>query len=146
MTTMGSLSKHFDWREFEKSDIASRYHIQNNITSFDVRDSIKALVDNVLQPLREAWGKPLTIKSGYRSPELNSHPLIGGAPTSQHVKGEAADVVCSDPLKLAKLAVWMGLPFDQLIVYPTFVHFSHKLDGEQREQVLYAKSYTGKRL
>ena len=143
---MGTLSINFDWREFEESDIAARFHIQNNITTFEVRDSIKALVDNVLQPLREAWGKPLTINSGYRSPELNAHPMVGGASTSQHVKGEAADVACQDPLKLAKLAVWMGLPFDQLIVYPTFVHFSHKLSGEQRGQVLYAKTYKGKRL
>lgn len=143
---MGTLSSNFDWREFEESDIAARFHIQNNITTFEVRDSIKALVDNVLQPLREAWGAPLTINSGYRSPELNAHPMVGGTPTSQHVKGEAADVACPDPLKLAKLAVWMGLPFDQLIVYPTFVHFSHKLSGEQREQVLYAKTYKGKRL
>jgi uncharacterized protein YcbK (DUF882 family) len=144
--TMGTLSKNFDWREFEKSDVATRYHIQNNITTFEVRDSIKALVDNVLQPLREAWGAPLIINSGYRSPELNAHVLVGGAPTSQHVKGEAADVSCKDPLKLARLAVKLGLPYDQLIVYPTFVHFSHKLDGEQRGQILYSKNYTGKRL
>jgi uncharacterized protein YcbK (DUF882 family) len=144
--TMGTLSKNFDWREFEKSDVATRLHIQNSITTFEVRDSIKALVDNVLQPLREAWGAPLAINSGYRSPELNAHALIGGAPTSQHVKGEAADVACRTPIKLARLAVKLGLPFDQLIVYPTFVHFSHKLNGEQRGQILYSKNYTGQKL
>jgi uncharacterized protein YcbK (DUF882 family) len=143
---MGTLSINFDWREFEESDIAARFHIQNNITTFEVRDSIKALVDNVLQPLREAWGAPLAINSGYRSPELNAHALIGGAPTSQHVKGEAADISCDEPLELARLAVAMNLPFDQLIVYPTFVHFSHKLNGEQRGQILYSKNYVGSRL
>lgn len=142
---MGTISRHFSWKEFEKSDVASRFHIINAVTTFEVRDSIIALVENILEPLREAWGMPLFINSGYRSPELNAHQLVRGAATSQHTKGEAADVGCSDPLELARLAVKMRLPFDQLIVYPTFVHFSHKREGEQRGQVLYAKTYKGKR-
>ena len=143
---MGTISEHFSFAEFERSDVAKRHHIVNVVNTFEVRDSIMELVESVLEPLRQAWGKPLHINSGYRSPELNAHPAIGGAPTSQHVQGEAADVACDKPRDLARLAIELGLPFDQLILYPTFVHFSHKFDGEQRGQILYAKSYKGRRV
>lgn len=141
---MGTVSKNFDFREFEKSDTAARLHIVNCINDTDVRDNIKALVDNVLQPLRDAWGGPLFINSGYRSPELNK--AVGGVATSQHCKGQAADVGCTDPYALAKLAVKMRLPFDQMIIYPSFVHFSYKREGENRGEVLYAKKYRGPKL
>ena len=141
---MGNLSKNFDWKEFEKSDTASRLHIVNVINDWEVRDNIKALVDNILQPLRDAWGGPLFINSGYRSPELNK--AVGGATTSQHTKGCAADVGVTDPLALAKLAKKMRLQFDQMIIYASFVHFSHKKDGENRGQILYSKNYRGPKL
>lgn len=143
---MGSISKNFSYSEFEKSDIADRFGIINNITTTEVRDAIKALVLNVLQPLRSAWKEPLVVNSGYRCPELNSHPLINGSKTSQHVKGEAADIKCSSPNELARLAAVMALPYDQMIIYPDFVHFSHKLNGEQRGQILYSRKYKGARL
>lgn len=143
---MGTISKNFSYREFEESETAKKYGINNTITSFDVRDAVRELTLTVLQPLRDAWGEPLHINSGYRCPRLNSHPAIGGAPTSQHVKGEAADIKADHPIKLAQLAYDMGLPYDQMIIYPTFVHFSHKLHGEQRRQVLYNKSYKGRRI
>ena len=143
---MGSISKNFSYSEFEKSDIAKRYGIINIVNTFEVRDNIKALVDNVLQPLREAWGAPLFISSGYRSPELNSHPSVGGVPTSQHCKGEAADIGCSDPYALAKLVKKMKLYYDQMILYPTFLHISHKANGKNRMQILYSSKYKGKKL
>lgn len=135
------ISRHFSYSEFTKSDTAKRLHINNAITDWDVRDNIKALVEDVLQPLRDKWGGPLFINSGYRSKELNE--AVGGVETSQHRKGQAADVACTDPYALAKLAKRMRLPYDQLIVYPSFVHFSHKADGENREQLLYNKKYKG---
>ena len=138
---MGSLSRNFDWKEFEKSDTASRLHIVNVINDWDVRDNIKALVENVLQPLRDAWGGPLFINSGYRCPELNE--AVGGVETSQHCKGQAADCGCTDPYALAKLVLRMKLPFDQLIVYPDFLHISYRDDGENRGQLLYNKRYKG---
>lgn len=138
---MGTISKNFSFAEFEKSDTAKRLRITNVITTTEVRDAVKALVLNVLQPLRDAWGGPLNINSGYRCPALNE--AVGGVDTSQHVKGEAADVACTDPLALARLAKRLDLPFDQLVVYPSFCHFSHRRDGEQRGQILYAKSYRG---
>lgn len=148
---MGTISKDFSYKEFEKSEVADQKHICNVIVSIDVRDSIKALVDEVLQPLRDAWGKPLAINSGYRCKELNA--AVGGVPTSQHTKGEAADVCpfgrnghgdIKVVTELARLAVKLDLPFDQMILYPSFVHFSHKAKGEQRKQILYNESYKGK--
>lgn len=141
---MGTISKNFSYREFEASTTATEMGICNTITSFEVRDSIKALVLNVLQPLRDAWGKPLKINSGYRCPELNK--LKGGVSNSQHMKGEAADVASDNPYELAKMAKELNLPFDQMILYPTIVHFSHKLKGPQRGYIGYNKSYKGKRL
>lgn len=141
---MGTITKDFSYREFERSEVADAKHICNVITSFEVRDSILALTENVLQPLRDAWGKPLKVNSGYRCKALNA--AVGGAPTSQHVKGEAADIAAGDPVKLARLAVKLGLPFDQMILYPTFVHFSHRLNGEQRGQICYNWRYKGEKV
>lgn len=141
---MGTISKNFSYREFEESTTATQKGICNTITSFEVRDSVKALVLNVLQPLRDALGKSLKINSGYRCPELNK--VVGGVSNSQHTKGEAADVASYNPYELAKMAKELNLPFDQMILYPTFVHFSHKLKGPQRGYIGYNKSYKGKRL
>ena len=138
------LSKNFTWKEFTKSDAASRHHIMNEITDWEVRDNIVALVENILQPLRDAWGQPLFINSGYRCPELNAK--VGGVATSQHVKGQAADVGCSDPLALARLAKKMDLDYDQMIVYATFVHFSYTEDRKNRNQILYSSKYKGEKV
>lgn len=137
------ISKSFKWSEFTKSDTATRLHIQNEITDWDVRDNIKALVEEVLQPLRDSWGGPLFINSGYRCPELNK--AVGGVPTSMHCKGQAADVGVTDPYSLAKLIKRMRLDVDQVIVYPSFVHISHKRDGENRGEFLYSDKYKGPR-
>lgn len=141
---MGTISKNFSYLEFEESITATQKGICNTITSFEVMDSVKALVLNVLQPLRDACGKSLKINSGYRCPELNK--VVGGVGNSQHTKGEAADVASDNPYELAKMAKELNLPFDQMILYPTFVHFSHKLKGPQRGYIGYNKSYKGKRL
>ena len=151
---MGTISKDFSFREFEVSEVADQKHICNVIVSFDVRDSIKALVDEVLQPLRDAWGKPLAVNSGFRCRELNEE--VGGVPTSQHRKGEAADICpygvrngkgdINVVTELARLAVKLKLPFDQMILYPSFVHFSHKLTGEQRGQICYNWRYKGEKV
>ena len=141
---MGTISKNFSYREFEESETAKARGILNVITSFEVRDAVRELVLTVLQPLRDAWGEPLHVNSGYRCPKLNA--AVGGAAASQHVKGEAADIKAPNPIKLAQLAYDLDLPYDQMIIYPTFVHFSHKKGGPQRHQLLYNKSYKGRRV
>lgn len=145
---MGTISKNFSYREFEKSETADRLGICNVIVDVRVRNAIRALVLNVLQPLRDKLGRPLHISSGYRRPDLNRE--VGGTPDSQHTRGEAADiyVLLGDgtrmpSVELARMIDQLGLPYDQLILYPTFVHVSHKLSGTQRHRILYNKSYTG---
>jgi hypothetical protein len=145
---MGTISQNFSYREFEKSDTADRLGICNVITTVRVRDSVRALTLNILQPLRDAVKRAVRISSGFRCFLLNK--AVGGVETSQHTKGEAADiyVLLEDgsrmpSVELARLIIALELPFDQLILYPTFVHVSHKLDGAQRGNVLYNKSYKG---
>lgn len=140
---MGDLSKNFSLREFEKSDTASMLGIDNTIKSKDVKDNIKELVDNILQPLRDSWGKPLFVNSGYRCIKVNK--AVGGVPTSQHVIGQAADIGCSDPYELAKLIKKMRLDFDQVGLYPTFVHISYSKDGNNRNNVFYSSKWKGPR-
>lgn len=135
------ITRSFRYSEFTKSDTASRLHINNAIKDWDVRDNIKALVEDILQPLRDAWGGPLFINSGYRCPELNK--AVGGVATSQHTKGQACDVACTDPYALAKLVKRMRLDVDQVILYPSFLHVSYKKDGENRNQFLYNKKWKG---
>ena len=141
---MGTISKNFSYSEFERSETAEKRGIVNVIATARVRDSIEALVINVLQPLRTALGVEMPVNSGYRCPELNA--AVGGVPTSQHMKGEAADIATPTPLRMARKAVEMGLPFDQMGLYNTFVHISHKLGGPQRGQIFYSKDYKGERL
>lgn len=147
---MGTISKNFSYAEFEASETAKRKGIINVITSFEVRDAVKALTLKVLQPLREIYGKPLEINSGYRCPRLNAE--VGGVPTSQHVKGEAADIKTGNQTesyrlaRLAKTTPSIMREIDQMILYPTFVHFSHKRVGAQRRQILYNKSYKGRKV
>lgn len=151
---MGTASKNFSFKEFEVTDIVS-LKVANVIRTIPVRDSVYALANKVLQPLRDAWGTPLSINSGYRCEAVNE--AVGGVPTSQHTTGEAADVCpsarrndpnvgASEVRKLAKLVLTLGLPFDQMILYPTFLHISHKLHGAQRGQVLYNSKYKGRKL
>lgn len=144
---MGNISKNFSFAEFQASKTATEKGWLNVIDTWEKRNAIVELVEKVLQPLRDAWGKPLVINSGYRSARLNA--AVGGVATSQHTKGEAADIKAPDPLALVKVAIdypeiWNAV--DQAIIYPTFVHFSHKKGGPQRHNLLYNKSYTGPKL
>nr|DAM80512.1 MAG TPA: peptidase [Caudoviricetes sp.] len=144
---MGTISKDFSYREFEASQTAERVGICNVITTAAVRDAVKELVETVLQPLRYRVGHPLRINSGYRCHELNR--AVGGVATSQHVKGEAADIAAEDPHELAKVVrdtpeIWREV--DQMILYPDFVHISHRRGGPQRRQLLYNRRYKGQRL
>lgn len=143
---MGDISKNFSFSEFEHSKTAIDKGIDNTIPNETVKKAIKALTDTVLQPLREALGATVIIDSGYRCQELNE--LVGGVETSQHRKGEASDTRSPffSPLEIARKAVELKLPYDQLILYPTFVHFSHKLKGKQRGQILYNRRYNGEKI
>lgn len=100
----------------------------------EVMANLEALVENVLDPVRERLGKPIIVNSGFRCPIHNK--TVGGATGSQHMKGEAADLrIDGKPEALAKVIVELG-KFDQVIVYPTFIHVSWKRGGGNRQQIL----------
>lgn len=98
-----------------------------------VDENIASLVENVLEPARKKLGKAITVNSGFRCPIHNT--AVGGATGSQHIKGEAADLHCDDNRRLARIVVELG-KYDQLIIYPTFVHVSWKKNGANRHQIL----------
>jgi len=81
------LSKNFSLTELTRSQTAIRNGIDNTPTLTHI-DNLQALVDNVLQPIRDAHG-PVNVTSGYRSPNLNA--AVGGSNTSHHSRGMAAD-------------------------------------------------------
>lgn len=87
---MQKLSNNFTLEELTWSDTANKYHI-NNTPSEEIINKLKNLATEVLQPIRDVYNKPIKISSGYRCPELNKK--IGGVRNSQHVLGEAADLV-----------------------------------------------------
>lgn len=109
----------------------------NNTPNATQRNALTALVDTVLDPLRRAWGKPILVNSGYRCPALNK--AVGGKVSSQHLRGEAADITTGSPQsnkQLYDLAISLHLPFDQLIGERgyTWLHISHKASGYNRHQ------------
>lgn len=106
----------------------------NNTPNREEVNNLSELVINVLQPLRDSFGKPIKITSGYRSNDVNEH--IGGAKNSQHCKGQAADLVCEDNSEIFSI-IRDELVFDQLIweggnnVQPAWVHVSFKTQGNR---------------
>lgn len=126
--------KYFTIEELTKSETAEEHGIDNTPTK-GAKEKLVALVDNVLDPLREMYGKPITVNSGYRGPMLNS--CIGGAKTSQHCKGEAADITGGNKEANKRLfeLIRENLPFDQLInEYDySWVHVSYKSSGNRKE-------------
>lgn len=103
-----------------------------------IEENVEALVEQVLDPARDRLGKAVMVNSGFRCPVHNK--TVGGVYNSQHVSGQAADIHCEDNKKLAKVIVENGR-FDQLILYPTFVHVSWKRQGGNRQQILRKVGY-----
>lgn len=134
--------KHFTIKELTRSATAEKQKIDNTPDATAVRN-LTLLVDNVLDPLRERFGKPIYVNCGYRCAALNE--AVGGARNSQHLYGEAADITAKNQADNATLfrIIQDTLPFDQLIWekgndrYPAWVHVSYV--REQRHQVLRIK-------
>lgn len=133
--------KYFSYEELTKSIIAKNKGIDNT-PSTEIKKNLKALVDNILDPLREAYSKPITVTSGYRCPKLNT--AVKGAKNSQHVKGQAADIngvkdLRSENKKLFDLVIKLNLPYDQLIDEYDYnwVHIS--FSDKPRKQILHIK-------
>lgn len=119
--------KHFTLTELTRSATARRLGIDNT-PSPEAVAALTQLVDNVLDPLREAWGAPLYVTSGYRCPALNR--AVGGVPHSQHILGQAADVTTGTidgNRRLWQLLQSLKLPVDQVINEQGYrwLHISH---------------------
>lgn len=131
------MMKHFTLGELTRSATADARGIRN-VCSPDEAENLKALVDNVLDPLRDWYGKPVYVNSGYRCPQLNR--AVGGAADSQHLKGEAADITAGSPAENRRLFnyIMRYLPFDQLIDESRYawIHVSYRRGGGNRKQVL----------
>ena len=132
--------KYFTIQELTISNTAQRKGIDNTPDQ-KAAAALTALVANVLDPLREAWGRPIVVNSGYRCPKLNR--AVGGVARSQHTKGEAADIRTLSNRRweneqLFKLIVQLKLPFDQLIDEHgySWIHVSYS-EGKNRRQVLH---------
>lgn len=135
--------KHFTFEELTRSATAKRLGI-NNAPDYTVKQNLQALVENLLDPLREKWGKPIIVTSGYRCPALNK--AIGGATNSQHTKGEAVDIrtvsdTRADNMRLLKCLLNSGLIWDQVINEyvdaqgrPDWIHVSYKKNGGNRQK------------
>ena len=140
------MAKYFTVYELTKSATATERGIDNTPPKA-IENNIKYLIEAVLDPLREAYGKPIYVSSGYRCKELNA--AVGGAKNSQHLTGMAADTyvkgesnaVLYDILRKGRI------PFDQMIIekgtrnFPRWIHLSiSRLNN--RKEILY---YDGKR-
>lgn len=138
------LSKNLTLAEVMRSETAKRKGISNMPTPEHI-ENFKLLAEKVFQPIREHFGKPIIISSGYRSKELNT--AIGGALSSQHCSGEAIDIDM-DGTDITNAQVFNyikdNLEFDQLIwefgtdTNPDWVHVSYESTGKQRKQILRA--------
>lgn len=129
------LTKNFTLEEMVRSNTAVSQGI-DNIPEEEQVENLKKLCTRLLQPLRDIVQMPFNINSGFRCPFLNK--AVGGVPTSQHTKGQAADVRVANPRGLLTELLKSDLDFDQAILYPTFLHLSYN-SGHNRKQVLYAK-------
>lgn len=87
---MGNFSKNFGYMEMVRSTTADKLRIIN-IPNPKAKENLSKLCNNILQPIRNAWEKPIIVTSGFRCERLNT--AVGGSKTSDHRYGNAADIV-----------------------------------------------------
>lgn len=144
------ISKNFRMVEFS---VSGSYPYLAAKVPLNLHCNVTSLVLGVLQPICDATGWSDTISSGYRSPALNK--AVGGSPTSDHAKARASDNnffkriagrrVEVSPYEVAKKIIELKLDFDQVILYPTFIHIGYRV-GANRNMLLYSKNYKGRKL
>ena len=127
--------KYFTIAELCRSNTADKFLIDNKCTK-EQAANMMALVNNVLDPLREAYGKPIRVNSGFRCEKPNKK--VGGSKTSDHLHGMAADITAGIPKenkRLFYLIQELGLPFKQLIDEKGFswVHVSYDANNLKRQ-------------
>ena len=133
------MMKYFTMGELVSSKTADAHGIDNRCNR-EQQQNLLLLVEKVLDPLREAYGKPIHVNSGFRCAKLNK--LVGGAKNSDHMNGCAADIVGTpnnkeENKRLFKLVSELGLSFDQLINESNYswVHVSYKKEGNRHQRL-----------
>lgn len=116
--------EYFTLKELSKTDTG----LANTPDASAVK-ALTALVDNILDPLRRAWGRPIYVNSGYRCKAVNN--AVGGSKTSQHLLGEAADITAGSPQlnkQLFDYILKLQLPYYQLIDEYSYrwIHISYR--------------------
>ena len=137
------LSPHFKLREFEKSQIADRYEIDNTVKDEEVYNNLILLCENVLEPIRVHYGVPFSPSSGYRCLELNRK--LGSSDKSQHTRGQACDIEIPT-VSNYELGVWVrdNLDYDTVLLelykedVPSsgWVHVSYVSEENNRKRAL----------
>ena len=140
------LSEHFSLAEFTKSQTAIRKGLKNEPRE-EAIENMRLLCENVLEPVRENFGLPFTLNSGFRSLELNTE--IGSSPRSHHVTGQAADFEIPT-ISNKEIALWImdNLTYDQVLLEffkeedPSsgWVHCSYVLSQNRKQ----AKKFDGR--
>ena len=140
-----NLSANFTLKELTKSDTATRLGL-DNMPDDEALENLKTLCEMVLQPVRDHFGKSVTVNSGYRSPESNA--AVGGSKTSDHCKGQACDLEI-DGIPNPELAQWImdNLDYTQLILefytqgQPNsgWVHVSYDPNNLKRQELTAVK-------
>jgi len=141
------LTKNFSLEELTFSITANNHGI-NNTPNAEAKACLKRLAVEVLQPIREAWGQPIVVTSGYRCAKLNA--AVGGVKGSQHLLGQAADIKATNPKDNGKLHACIKRLVDsgkiqvgQLIweygsrTCPKWVHVSLPRTGKKNNQLVY---------
>lgn len=133
--------KYFTIKELTRSETAQKYNI-NNTPNKEQEQNLIQLIHNILDPLREAYKKPIIVTSGFRSTELNAKS--NGSKTSQHLTGQAADIRSQEDTKkenkkLFDLIQQLKLPFDQLIDEYDFNWVHVSFSPRNRRQILHIK-------
>jgi len=136
------LSKNLSLKEAIKSNTASRLGIKNEPEQWEI-NNLRAVAENVFQPLRDHFGVPIGVSSGYRSKALNR--AIGGSKYSQHMIGEALDLDADIYGRITNADIFNyikeNLEWDQMIwefgddEEPNWVHVSYKAKGLNRKQI-----------
>lgn len=142
-----SLSPHFNLQEFVKSQKA-RDHGIDNTPPDEAVENLRALCEHTLEPLRNALGFPIIITSGFRTKALNDI-LAHASERSQHMAGQAADFYIGWGQRLKGLSAREllikafrliiqndAIDYDQLILYPTFIHVSYVSRERNRRTIL----------
>lgn len=130
------MKLNFTMSELLHSDEAIRHGINNIPNDKQILDNLLVLMTECLQHIRNYIGKPIRITSGYRCNTLNDLPTIRGAKNSQHLTGQAADIVIAGmtPKQVIEKIIASGVEYDQLInEYNLWTHISYS-KGHNRKQ------------